>query len=352
MTVLHASDIHFGRPHRPEALEAVVRLAKKIEPEAVVISGDLTQRAKKREYQAARQFLAQLAPLPVVVVPGNHDVPLYRIHERIFTPYRNYRRYISPALDLVVDLHPSPGGATMPVSSKARNAARTATVSSSTSGPKEVSPRQHTVRSVPSASTRIVALNSSTPFTAIVNGRISGRQLRFAADAFQEAPIATTRILVVHHNLLTVPGCDVAPLRGGAWLLTQLADWGVDLVLSGHIHHAQSSLFPSGATADFPIVHAGTASSDRGREPEKGRNSVNLIRIENRQIVVTVYRFSRQAGTEGSLIGKAASEQAGLQKTGATQASATPTGEFLVASSYTYSRPAQPTKVRGADGGS
>ena len=101
MLILHASDLQTGKPFRPRAAEDLVALAHTLVPDVVVIAGDLTQRAKAREYQAVRALLDRMAPLPVVVTPGNHDVPLYRVWERLLAPYRNWRRAIAPELDTV-----------------------------------------------------------------------------------------------------------------------------------------------------------------------------------------------------------------------------------------------------------
>src|SRR5690606_21564769 len=90
LTVLHASDLQIGKPYRAWAAEALVRTAEEVTPDLVVIAGDLTQRAKPREYRLAREVLSHFGETPVVVTPGNHDVPVYRVWERLFAPYRNW----------------------------------------------------------------------------------------------------------------------------------------------------------------------------------------------------------------------------------------------------------------------
>ena len=260
MIILHASDVHFGKPHLPELSEALVRFVHELGPDAVVISGDLTQRAKASEYRAARAFLDALAPYPVITTAGNHDVPLYRIWERVFAPYRNYRSIIGLDLDTLFDVDavpPAPHGA------------------------------------------RFVALDSSSPLRAIVNGRITARQLRFADESFAAAPDGALRILVVHHNLFDPgDGPRAPPLSGAGRVLERLPRWGVDLVLSGHIHRAYLGGGGEGAGPDggAPMLLAGTATSNRGRGRERGRNSFNLIRVEESGIEATVYLYSRDAG--------------------------------------------------------
>ena len=211
MIILHASDLHFGKPHRPAVSEAILAFVEEQDPDAIVVSGDLTQRAKAREYRAARHFLKRLAPRPVVVTAGNHDVPLYRVWERLFAPYRNYRRYIGDRLDSVLDLGDGDAG-------------------------------DH-------CGTRFVALNSSAPRSAIVNGRLRRKQLDFAATAFAQAPPGSLRVLVVHHNLLVPTGGDPIPVLPGASRVLELAgQWDVDLILSGHIHQSWLGSGPPGDT--------------------------------------------------------------------------------------------------------
>lgn len=261
MIILHASDLHFGKPHRPAVSEALLAFVEEQDPDAIVVSGDLTQRARVREYRAARRFLRRLAPRPVVVTAGNHDVPLYRVWERLFAPYRNYRRYIDDRLDTVVDLDGSDAG--------------------------------------DPGATRLVALNSSAPLSAIVNGRLGHKQLDFAATAFARAEPGSLRVLVVHHNLLAPGGGDPIPMLPGASRVLELAgQWGVDLILSGHIHQSLlASARPTGHTdAGLPVVIAGTASSTRGRGREEGKNSINLIRVRKSSSEAIVYLYSEDSG--------------------------------------------------------
>ena len=272
MTVLHLSDLHFGKPHRPAVSDALLRLAQELAPAVVVVSGDLTQRAKATEYRAAAAFLSRLPPTaPLVVVPGNHDVPLYRFWERLATPYAKYRRHISRELNSALEI-------VVPASA-----------SGSASG------------------ARFVALNSAAPRTAIVNGRLSRRQLRFAESAFASATPGAYRVLTLHHNLLrpgddelgpeddeSRPGDDEPgppPLHGASRLLERLDAWRVDLVLCGHIHRGWLA-----GHQGTPLVHAGTACSRRGRGRERGRNSVSLVQLRYSETSVVVYLYSEDAG--------------------------------------------------------
>ena len=102
--LLHISDLHFGPPYVPEVGEAALRMASKLKSDAVIISGDLTQRAKREQFESAKQFLDRLPKSPQLVIPGNHDVPLYRIYDRLFRPHALYQEIISAELNPVLKI--------------------------------------------------------------------------------------------------------------------------------------------------------------------------------------------------------------------------------------------------------
>ena len=101
ISILHVSDLHFGPPFHETVGEAIRAFAHRLRPDCIVASGDFTQRAREEQFAAARGFLDALPGVPTVVTPGNHDVPLYRVRERLTDPYRYYRQYISRELDTV-----------------------------------------------------------------------------------------------------------------------------------------------------------------------------------------------------------------------------------------------------------
>ena len=96
-TIVHLSDLHFGRT-RPDLLEPLVEAVNGAAPDLVAVSGDLTQRARGRQFREARAFLDRLAA-PCLVVPGNHDVPLDHLLLRLFGPWRRYCRLIGSELE-------------------------------------------------------------------------------------------------------------------------------------------------------------------------------------------------------------------------------------------------------------
>ncbi|MHB1192748.1 MAG: metallophosphoesterase family protein [Longimicrobiales bacterium] len=254
MVILHASDLQTGKPFRARAAEDLVVLAHALRPGLVVIAGDLTQRAKVREYGAVRSLLDRLAPLPVVVTPGNHDVPLYRVWERLLSPYRNWRRFIAPGLDSVTRV----------------------------------------------ADATVVALNSSAPRRAIVGGRLRARQLELARHAFASAPAGDARVVVVHHHFVPTPdGLGGRPLPGARWLLEAFESMGVELVLGGHVHRTHlstSRALVAGAGPGIPLVACGTTASSRGRGPEAGVNTLNVVHLDAATVRVETRRHREGEG--------------------------------------------------------
>ena len=245
LTVLHASDFQCGRPFRTAAAEALIRLAEETSPDVIVVSGDLTQRAKAREFATATAIMERMPPVPHIVTPGNHDVPLFRIFERAFTPYKNWRRGISPELDTVTGVE----GATF------------------------------------------VALNSSAPRRDIVNGRIDDDQVEFARRAFEVAPPGDIRALVIHHHFVPVAdGKGGRPLPRARHLLGRFEAMNVDLVLGGHVHQTHmttsTDLLGPGGGPGIPLIASGTTTSWRGRGPEEDLNSLNVVRVHPGEIEV------------------------------------------------------------------
>jgi 3',5'-cyclic AMP phosphodiesterase CpdA len=255
-TILHVSDLHFGPPYEPEVGEALQRAAAELELNLIVASGDFTQRARPEQFAAARAYLDRLPDVPKLVTPGNHDVPLYRVLERIFDPYRHYRQHIHAELDYVLRLE----------------------------------------RAV------VVSLNSTAPLRALVNGRIDPWQLDFCARSFAAVPPGVPRIVVAHHHFAPAPdyeGGQVMP--HGKRAMSRFQELNVDLVLGGHLHRAyignSLDVYP-GEDRDqgVIIVQSGTSTSRRGRAREREKNSFNLIRLGEDKVRITHYMFFSDLG--------------------------------------------------------
>ena len=261
LTLLHISDLHFGPPYVPRVGQALLGITPILKPDVVVVSGDLTQRAKPEQFAAARDFLDELCDVPKVVVPGNHDVPLYRARERLVNPYGLYRKYIGDDLDQVFQFD----GAV------------------------------------------IVGLDSTAPHRSLVNGRISLEQLEFCEKAFQSAPADAARIVVAHHHFAPAPDYErdqTMPKAKRA--INRFVDNDVDLILGGHLHRAyigNTLDIYSGRHRERGIIVAqcGTTTSRRGRAREREKNSFNLIRISAEMLRVTHYMFFDEVGEFAAL---------------------------------------------------
>lgn len=92
------SDPHFGT-ERPDVVEALVRLMHEHAPTVVVLSGDITQRARRRQFRAARTFVDRLGAAVALAIPGNHDIPLFNLPARLLAPYANYCRAFGKDLE-------------------------------------------------------------------------------------------------------------------------------------------------------------------------------------------------------------------------------------------------------------
>ena len=240
--VAHLSDLHFGRIE-PGVLEELRRRLINLQPNLVVVSGDLTQRAKPREFRGARAWLDTL-PWPRVVVPGNHDVPLYNILRRFFRPLAAYQRFISP------DLQPS----------------------------------------YIDEEIAVVGVNTARSLV-FKGGRINQAQVAAVREAICRLDPSLTKIVVTHHpfDVPAGPGADRQIVGRGRMALQRLAECGADVLLAGHLHashigHTQQRYDIAGLSA--LVIQAGTATSRRTRhEP----NAFNLLRITSRHIEVDQY---------------------------------------------------------------
>jgi 3',5'-cyclic AMP phosphodiesterase CpdA len=241
--LLHISDVHFGPPHLETLSEGVLEFIERDPPDVVVLSGDLTQRAKAEQFRQARAFVDRI-PVPTVVVPGNHDVPLYRVWERIFAPFAAYRRHFSEELEPVY--------------------------------------RDDELM--------IVGVNTAYNWT-FKGGRIRLDRLQEVADQMAAVPEEVFKVVVAHHHLIPPPRFGTQRVLAHAFeAIDVFSRVGVDLILSGHLHQSyignSEEFYPKGRPP-VVILHSGTTTSNRGRGAEKEKNTCNRVTVHPRHLVVS-----------------------------------------------------------------
>lgn len=242
-TILHCSDIHFGAPHAQHRADAILAEIERYQPTIVAISGDLTQRARTEQFRQARTFLDRI-PTPFIVVPGNHDVPLWNVFARFFLSRAKYRRWITPDL---APLYKDDGLA-------------------------------------------ILGLDTTRSFT-FKDGHIDRDDRSIVHSQLGALPAGFCKVVVAHHPFILPPGFEHERAVGGVQAALGLfAECGVEMILTGHLHQsyiAHSKDFYPQAKRDILLVQTGTAASLRGRGSEKFKNSFNFIEITESEITVT-----------------------------------------------------------------
>ncbi|MCW4463338.1 metallophosphoesterase [Sphingomonas sp. BT-65] len=226
--LFHVSDIHFGAEDRA-ALDWFAGLVRDEAPDAVVVTGDLTMRARHREFEAAAKWLEGLGR-PVTVEVGNHDLPYFNLWARFVTPYRRYRaleRMIERPLDL-------PGVTIVPLKTTARFQWR---------------------------------LDWS-------KGHVSTRALQQALALVEAAPAGHRIFVACHHPLVEAGTRSTSRTRGGRGALAALSQAGADAVLTGHVHDPFDIRHPSGG-GTVRLIGAGTLS-ERVRESPPSFNEVRI----------------------------------------------------------------------------
>lgn len=245
MRLLHLSDIHFGA-HDTAALEALERFLDDHPCDATVISGDLTQSGRRHEFDQAASWLPSL-PLPLVIAPGNHDIPARNLIARFSRPFKRFERLQAHAQMSVI----------------------TALASI------------HTLRTTQAVQAR---LNWS-------HGAISRRNLDALITAVSSTEPTPWRILACHHPLIDYPD---QPVQGNthraAMTLERLTSAGVNLVLYGHVHQPRIDVFPIPA-ARLVLVGCGTLSSRTRKVPA----SFHLLDLKPDRVTVSTQVYNGAA---------------------------------------------------------
>ncbi len=240
MRIIHLSDLHFGTEEAAvtAALRQVIQSAG---PDLVAVSGDFTQRGITPEFRAAQAFLGSLG-VPVLSVPGNHDIPRYNLWQRFTNPYKKYRQHIHQELCPVLER----GGVVVAGLNTARRA---------------------------------------LPHWNWANGAISADQLDYLADVYAKSS-ARYRVCVFHHPIHEAAETPIDTVVFGARRAQEaLRKLKVDVVLTGHVHHASiTTLGDDGHKTIY--LSASTALSSRLRGQNNG---FNMVEICDGELAVQVF---------------------------------------------------------------
>ncbi|HET6492693.1 MAG TPA: metallophosphoesterase family protein [Burkholderiales bacterium] len=248
-TLVHLSDLHFGRVDAA-LLGPLIDVVAQVAPDVVVVSGDLTQRARTAEFKQAREFLERLSG-PRIVVPGNHDVPLYNVMDRFSRPLQKFRAYI--------ESEPTPAYIDDEIA--------------------------------------VLGINTSRSLT-IKSGRINAAQLEYLRETMRRLDAGVVKVVVTHHPFDVCAGdTKHHVVRRAARAMAVFADCGADVLLAGHLHMSYSG----DSQAHYPladyaalVVSAGTATSTRGRGET---NSFNVLKIRNPRIALERFDWFPEAKT-------------------------------------------------------
>jgi 3',5'-cyclic AMP phosphodiesterase CpdA len=232
VNILHISDTHFGTEQAP-VTEALVRFAHAQTPDLVILSGDITQRARRAQFTAARQFMDRLKISEQLVIPGNHDIPMFDIVSRLIAPYAGFCRVFGRDLEPVFT-HPQ---------------------------------------------ALVIGVKTTRRYHRI-DGNVSARQVQRVAQLLSKASPAQLRIVVTHQPVSVIVERDKKDLLVGSdHAIRAWSAAGADVILGGHIHRPYLCALHeqlTGLSARTWALQAGTALSSRVRHGTS--NSVNLIR--------------------------------------------------------------------------
>jgi 3',5'-cyclic AMP phosphodiesterase CpdA len=241
MMLVHVSDLHFGSEDEA-AIAAAESFIRDRKPAFVIASGDLTAIGRPCEFDAVFAWLANL-PAQIVVTPGNHDTPYFKLWPRLVSPFALFYR---GAAGFITRAFKAPGVAFAPINTA-----------------------------------RGVQLRKNWAL-----GAISRRQTRAAADFIAAADPNDLRIVVTHHPLAWPEGAPIeGDTRGGAQAMDRLIDAGADLFLSGHLHTAHLAVFERGGRAAAAISSGTLSIRQRGNPQgfvaiEKKADGVDLTALE------------------------------------------------------------------------
>ncbi|GGM22713.1 metallophosphoesterase family protein [Pseudomonas asuensis] len=223
-TILQISDTHFGTEQQ-SVLDALEDHVREHGADLLILSGDITQRARDKQFEAGQAYVQRLEKYGIpatLVIPGNHDIPLYNIFARFLSPYANYKRHFGNDLEPVYE----------------------------------------------DENLLVIGLNTTHPKRR-KDGAVTAEQVQRVVQRLGKSSKDKLRIVVAHQPFGAMVQSDLSNLQGGAEdALSAWADAGLDLVMGGHIHLPYvlplTDQYPD-LSREIWIVQAGTTLSSRVR---------------------------------------------------------------------------------------
>ncbi len=238
-------------------------------PDAVAVSGDLTQRCSNSEFVKARAYLDEFRETaPVIVIPGNHDVrwigavarnlDVWRKTAHEFK-YSKYTRHISSELNPSLEIPGTPG-AVIAGCNTAHGISRGSLT--------------HRMRDLG------------------VIGHVNQRDLRKVEEAFSRAAQDAARVVMIHHNPIRGATSGRHGLANTKQALRSFATLGTELVLCGHDHQEAVHTVEE-SEGGLVVSTAGTISNRlRAGRP----SSFNLVEIDHRELRITTHSWRNPEG--------------------------------------------------------
>lgn len=240
VTIAHISDLHFGR-ERADIAEKLIGSLSNISPDCLMVSGDITQRARRKEFIAAKDFLNAL-PWPKLIISGNHDVPAFNLVDRFINPWRKWHRYMGFELESV------------------------------RKGPGYIG----------------IGINTARRSGSLLDwsrGRINEDQTEVIAEQLQTADPDALRLVVAHHPFWLPEKYKNRRIIGGRdQALAVMRQAGVDIILGGHVHSAFTKIM-----AGIIICHAGSAISNRLNADSP--NSFEVIKGDRHELSIITHEW-------------------------------------------------------------
>jgi 3',5'-cyclic AMP phosphodiesterase CpdA len=250
-TLIQISDTHFGT-EQPPVVAALLELTRRVKPAVAVLSGDITQRARKSQFSAARRFVDQLDVPAFLAIPGNHDIPLFNVMARMFYPYAGFKRAFGNTLEPRLECD----------------------------------------------AFTVIGINTTRP-SRHKDGEVSDAQIERVARDLRDAPSGRVRIVVTHQPVHVLRESELHNrLHGYQRAVRAWSKAGADIIMGGHIHLPYTALLSehfSDVSRRSWVVQAGTAVSHRVRR--RHPNSINLLTHEPDSPMCDVQRWDYDAAS-------------------------------------------------------